>query len=106
MTAATRTSRTRTANKAEDACRKEGILYGRSARRTHEVFDDHQRLLLEGRLEGDLARNYAEDVVLLTVNWNETRSGTGSSPKYCANRRAYSVTDGLELRLRRSPAVA
>lgn len=49
---------------------KEGIPYGRSARRTHEVFDDHLRLRLEGRLEGDLARNYAEDVVLLTMNWN------------------------------------
>jgi hypothetical protein len=42
----------------------------RTARRTQEVFDDHLRLRLENRLEDDLARNYAEDVVLLTVNSN------------------------------------
>ena len=39
-------------------------------RTTREVFEDHVRLRLEGRLEEDLARNYAEDVVLLTVNSN------------------------------------
>ena len=42
----------------------------RTARGTHEVFEDHLRLRLENRLEDDLARNYAEDVILLTVNSN------------------------------------
>jgi hypothetical protein len=45
---------------------QERIPHGRSARRTREVFDDYLRL----RLEDDLARNYAKDVVLLTVNSN------------------------------------
>ena len=31
-----------------------------------EVFDDHLRLASEGDLEGDLARNVAHDIVLLT----------------------------------------
>jgi hypothetical protein len=39
-------------------------------RSTKEVFEDHLRLRLEGKLEEDLRRNYAEDVVLLTVNSN------------------------------------
>lgn len=33
-----------------------------------EVFEDHLRLRLDGELETDLRRNYAEDVVRLTVN--------------------------------------
>ena len=33
-----------------------------------EVFEDHLRQRLAGELEADLERNYAEDVVLLTVN--------------------------------------
>lgn len=37
-----------------------------------EVFEDHLRLRLEGNLEEDLRRNYAEDVVPLTVNSNAT----------------------------------
>ncbi|MFD2649133.1 nuclear transport factor 2 family protein [Devosia albogilva] len=37
-----------------------------------EVFEDHLGLRLEGNLEEDLRRNYAEDVVLLTVNSNAT----------------------------------
>jgi hypothetical protein len=41
-------------------------------RSTTEVFEDHLRLRLEGNLEEDLRRNYAEDVVLLTVNSNAT----------------------------------
>jgi len=41
-------------------------------RSTREVFEDHLRLRLEGDLEKDLRRNYAEDVVLLTVNSNAT----------------------------------
>jgi hypothetical protein len=36
-----------------------------------EVFEDHLRLRMSGDLEEDLRRNYAEDVVLLTVNSNE-----------------------------------
>ena len=32
-----------------------------------EVFEDHLRQRLAGELEADLERNYAEDVVLLTV---------------------------------------
>ncbi|MCG7508406.1 hypothetical protein [Mesorhizobium retamae] len=39
-------------------------------RDTHQVLEDHLRLRLEGRLEEDLQRNYAPDVVLLTVNSN------------------------------------
>lgn len=39
--------------------------HGRTA---EEVFKDHLRLRLEGKLEEDLERNYAKDVVLLTVN--------------------------------------
>ncbi len=40
-----------------------------NGRRTpEEVFEDHLRLRLEGKLEEDLRRNYSEDVLLLTVN--------------------------------------
>ena len=39
-------------------------------RSPEEVFEDHLRLRLEGNLTEDLRRNYAEDVVLLTVNSN------------------------------------
>lgn len=39
-------------------------------RTPQEVFEDHLRLRLEGKLEEDLQRNYAEDVLLLTVNSN------------------------------------
>lgn len=39
-----------------------------SERTTTEVFQDHLRLRIDGRLEEDIARNYAEDVVLLTEN--------------------------------------
>jgi hypothetical protein len=46
------------------------IPHERTARGTHEVLEDHLRLRLENRLEDDLARNYAEDVMLLTVNSN------------------------------------
>lgn len=35
------------------------------SRSTREVLEDHLRLRREGDLEEDLARNYAEDVVLL-----------------------------------------
>ncbi|HEY0126228.1 MAG TPA: nuclear transport factor 2 family protein, partial [Blastococcus sp.] len=35
-------------------------------RSTQEVYEDHLRLAAEGDLEGDLARNVAEDVVMLT----------------------------------------
>lgn len=42
------------------------------ARSTREVFEDHLQLRLEDNLEEDLRRNYAEDVVLLTVNSNAT----------------------------------
>jgi hypothetical protein len=35
-----------------------------------DVFEDHLRLRLEGKLEEDLRRNYSEDVLLLTVNSN------------------------------------
>ena len=37
-----------------------------SQRTTEEVFDDHLRLAAEKRLEDDIARNCAEDIVLLT----------------------------------------
>lgn len=40
-------------------------------RPTEEVFKDHVRLRLEGRLEDDLQRNYSENVALPTVNSNE-----------------------------------
>ena len=39
-------------------------------RTPEEVFEDHLRLRLEGKLEEDLRRNYSEDVLLLTVNSN------------------------------------
>ena len=39
-------------------------------RSPEEVFEDHLRLRLEGNLAEDLRRNYAQDVVLLTVNSN------------------------------------
>lgn len=39
-------------------------------RSTTEVFEDHLRLRVAGDLETDLRRNYAENVVLLTVNSN------------------------------------
>ncbi len=39
-------------------------------RSPEEVFEDHLRLRLGGDLEKDLRRNYADDVVLLTVNSN------------------------------------
>ena len=39
-------------------------------RTPQEVFEDHLRLRLEGKLEEDLRRNYSEDVLLLTVNSN------------------------------------
>lgn len=38
------------------------------SRSAEEVFEDHLRLRLAGDLEADLRRNYADDVVLLTVN--------------------------------------
>ncbi|GAB1581939.1 hypothetical protein PPNSA23_18820 [Phyllobacterium phragmitis] len=37
---------------------------------TEEVFEDHLNLRREGKLEEDLKRNYAEEVVLLTSNSN------------------------------------
>lgn len=37
-----------------------------AARSTREVYEDHLSLADEGDLEGDLARNVAEDVVVLT----------------------------------------
>ncbi len=43
---------------------------GLRARSAEEVFQDHLRLRMAGSLEEDLRRNYAEDVVLLTVNSN------------------------------------
>jgi hypothetical protein len=36
-------------------------------RSAKQVFEDHLRKRLQGNLEEDLARNYAEDVVLLTT---------------------------------------
>lgn len=39
-------------------------------RTPEEVFEDHLRLRLEGKLEEDLRRNYSEEVLLLTVNSN------------------------------------
>jgi hypothetical protein len=41
-----------------------------TTRSAEEVFEDHLRLRMAGSLEEDLRRNYAEDVVLLTVNSN------------------------------------
>ena len=37
-----------------------------SVRTTRQVFDDHLALAAQGDVEGDIARNYATDVVLLT----------------------------------------
>ena len=39
-------------------------------RSTKEVFEDHIRLRLEGKLEDDLQSNYSDTVVLLTVKSN------------------------------------
>jgi len=39
-------------------------------RTTTQVFEDHLRLRVEGDVETDLLRNFAEDVVLLTENSN------------------------------------
>lgn len=39
-------------------------------RTTEEVFEDHLRLRLQGKLQEDLRRNYSDDVLLLTVNSN------------------------------------
>jgi hypothetical protein len=36
-----------------------------AGRSTREVFDDHLQLRVDGRLETDLKRNYAEDIVLM-----------------------------------------
>jgi len=36
-------------------------------RSTQEVFDDHLQLARQGDIETDIARNYAEDCVLLTT---------------------------------------
>ena len=41
-------------------------------RSTEEVFEDHLRLRLAGKLEEDLQRNYASDIVLLTCNSDRT----------------------------------
>lgn len=41
-------------------------------RSAEEVFEDHLELRRKGDLEEDLRRNYAPDVVLLTVNSNAT----------------------------------
>jgi hypothetical protein len=41
-----------------------------TTRSAEEVFKDHLRLRVAGSLEEDLRRNYADDVVLLTVNSN------------------------------------
>jgi SnoaL-like domain len=41
-----------------------------TTRSAEEVFEDHLRLRVAGKVEEDLRRNYAEDVVLLTVNSN------------------------------------
>jgi hypothetical protein len=38
------------------------------ARSAHKVLEDHLRLRAQGKLEEDIRRNYAEDVVLLHVN--------------------------------------
>ena len=43
---------------------------GITTRSVEEVFEDHLSLRMAGSLEEDLRRNYAEDVVLLTVNSN------------------------------------
>ena len=45
--------------------RPDETLRSRSAA---EVFEDHLRLRMAGDLETDLRRNYADEVVLLTVN--------------------------------------
>ncbi len=41
-----------------------------TTRSPEEVFEDHLRLRVAGKVEEDLRRNYAEDVVLLTINSN------------------------------------
>ena len=48
-------------------CNDAGSITTRSA---EEVFENHLRLWVAGSLEEDLRHNYAEDVVLLTVNSN------------------------------------
>jgi hypothetical protein len=41
-----------------------------TTRSAEEVFEDYLRLRMAGSLEEDPRRNYAEDVILLTVNSN------------------------------------
>ncbi|MGB3643549.1 MAG: nuclear transport factor 2 family protein [Mesorhizobium sp.] len=45
-------------------------LVAHQPRPTRQVFEDHLEKRRRGLLEEDLAANYAEDVVLLTVNSN------------------------------------
>jgi hypothetical protein len=40
------------------------------SRSTKQVFEDHLKLRVEGDLEADLQRNYADNVILLTENSN------------------------------------
>ena len=46
-------------------------------RSTQQVVDDHLRLAMEGELEQDLARNYAQDVVVLS-NWGVEHGHDGA----------------------------
>ena len=46
-------------------------------RTTQQVVDDHLQLAMDGELEQDLARNYAEDVVLLS-NWGVEHGHDGA----------------------------
>jgi hypothetical protein len=48
----------------------EAAKHSRTSRSTEEVLQDHLKLRMENKLEEDLERNYAESVVLLTVNSN------------------------------------
>jgi hypothetical protein len=41
-----------------------------TTRSAEQVFEDHLRLRVAGKVEEDLRRNYAEDVVLLTIRSN------------------------------------
>jgi hypothetical protein len=45
---------------------RERTMTGETHRSAREVFDDHLREGKHGSVEDDLARNYAEDVVILT----------------------------------------
>lgn len=62
-----------------------------TARSTREVLDDHLRCRQDNDLEGDLARNYAPDVVVLTATGK--RCGHDAVREFSAMLRAHVPSD-------------